>query len=909
MTRKNGTKRSQDGKKRLLKTINHLILAVFTCSLLFQSFMSLNSYFIANAKESASSEPEVSQVQSQEAIDVAPPVEVIPEVLTPPLVVPEPVIEESSSVIVEESSVTESSSTESSSESQSELSSVEESSSVEKVDKLISVSAVTHTNIKVTVSGMQSAFSSADGTITLSVSAIKPVYESALSTLDQVLPSEEVAAREVQLFELSLYQNGNPIQPLQPVQVTFSNVLSGKVYNQVKIHRLDNGASEIGSHLVSVSGSSIIVPLNHFSLYSITTLSDPPPPAPVPEVTPPKVVVTETENSSLVVESESNSDETSSIVEEESSVAETSSETSVSESEINSDLSDETDSSDETSSDETSSDEDETVDEKITLSAVTDTNITVTVTGLKSAFSEAEGEITLKASEITPVDEGTLASLDPLLPTEEEAAREINLFEIGLYQNDELIQPLQPVEVTFGNVLSNKTFNEVKVHRLDEAVSEVAPVNVSVSESDVSFMVDYFTLYGITTLSEPELSRDAISIQALGDVSATNYFPATGTSGNKHYAFKGVYIDTSGFVHVIIYNYKTAGQDGFMLPSLNGVNAASLDWANLGTTANIIVDSTTILLGGTGVEQILDFNFGKTAADLNLKETNTLTILNSAGGFSITGASLGINISHSITKTVNQAQATIGDEVIYTVTVNNTGVFTLSGINVTDTVPAGLTVLGISTDGSTYNPVTVTNSQIVLKSNLSLAKGASQSYYVKAFVNDTASNGQVITNTASTGGSVPPKTATATVTVATTDATVVKIITGNFGDLTATFPFTVAVSKNDHYSPEPITFDLGHNQSYTLTNLPTDGVLTLEEVSGDYTTTVTVDGQNIAASEGKYTINLASIVNKTITVTNDQTVVIDTAISLDSMPYLIIMMFSLISLAGMTIRMHQLKQD
>lgn len=72
------------------------------------------------------------------------------------------------------------------------------------------------------------------------------------------------------------------------------------------------------------------------------------------------------------------------------------------------------------------------MDEEITLSAVTDTNITVTVTGLKSAFSEAEGEITLKASEITPVDEGTLASLDPLLPTEEEAAREINLFDIGL---------------------------------------------------------------------------------------------------------------------------------------------------------------------------------------------------------------------------------------------------------------------------------------------------------------------------------------------------------------------------------------------------------------------------------------------------------------------------------------------
>lgn len=266
------------------------------------------------------------------------------------------------------------------------------------------------------------------------------------------------------------------------------------------------------------------------------------------------------------------------------------------------------------------------------------------------------------------------------------------------------------------------------------------------------------------------------------------------------------------------------------------------------------------------------------------------------------------NIDYSIKKSVDKSTATIGDELIYTITVTNTGNSTFRGVKVIDMIPTGITILGVSEDnGATWKDATTNDDgDIILDTDLSLStveSGNSKTYLIKTYVNENVVDGQALINTAKIDGAMGPKTDTAKVTIKVTDVTVKKLITGNSGDKSREFSFIVTAAKEGHYETKTLNFDLSHEDSYVLSNLPTDAVLKLIEEDSDYKVTVKVGGNTIDPnSNGEYLINLSNMDDTTITVTNHKDVIIDTGISLNFLPYVLILALVVVGLGVNIVR-------
>lgn len=124
------------------------------------------------------------------------------------------------------------------------------------------------------------------------------------------------------------------------------------------------------------------------------------------------------------------------------------------------------------------------------------------------------------------------------------------------------------------------------------------------------------------------------------------------------------------------------------------------------------------------------------------------------------------------------------------------------------------------------------------------------------------------------------------------DVIVEKKVTGNLGDHTKKFSFTVTstepmnpprtegeyiLSENN----KTATFSLAHGDSVTL-RVPVGALLTITEVCGDYESTI-----KDTPLPGSYTVTDADV--QTITVTNHKNVVIDTGIVLDALPYVVLL--------------------
>ena len=476
-------------------------------------------------------------------------------------------------------------------------------------------------------------------------------------------------------------------------------------------------------------------------------------------------------------------------------------------------------------------------------------------------------------------------------------AGESKAYEVKAVVNEDVEDGIVIQNLAFidGSILAQEDTADVTVGHTDEELNEE-------EEQDESEIDD-------SDINEDELEEEMMEIAPFAGIGDTfpqvkNYFEAIGNSTNDHYSVVGVYIASNDDVHLILDNDKnTANQVRFHSPMLNGSGAAGFGlnfgnyesyWDEIGTslTLNFSDGSTNVI---TGV-RLFDFNLGPMTE--NLQETNSLQMLNQADGFSIRGMSFTLNLDYQIDKKVNGLDAITsspGEEVIYTVTVSNSGQYLLSGINVFDDVPLGLTILEVSTDNVNWSNANFNSSgDIILDSGLTLAVGGSKTYYVKALVNEDVDHGDIITNTAYVNGSVPRKEANASITVenSTIDLTIKKFVSGNFGDLSQAFPFIVTLDNGDAYN-----FELSDGQSKTLEEIPENSILTLKEDVSGYEVTLVVDGDEVLSNpDGSYTISVAHMEDATIEVTNHKDVDINTGISLDSMPYLMLLAVAVISL-------------
>jgi uncharacterized repeat protein (TIGR01451 family) len=100
----------------------------------------------------------------------------------------------------------------------------------------------------------------------------------------------------------------------------------------------------------------------------------------------------------------------------------------------------------------------------------------------------------------------------------------------------------------------------------------------------------------------------------------------------------------------------------------------------------------------------------------------------------------------AITKTDNQATATIGSPIAYTITVTNNGPSTVNSLSVTDNVPATILnpVFTPSTGAFSYN----TTTKVGIWTRLTLGVGQSITLTVQGTVSSTATVGESIVNTA-----------------------------------------------------------------------------------------------------------------------------------------------------------------
>ena len=132
--------------------------------------------------------------------------------------------------------------------------------------------------------------------------------------------------------------------------------------------------------------------------------------------------------------------------------------------------------------------------------------------------------------------------------------------------------------------------------------------------------------------------------------------------------------------------------------------------------------------------------------------------------------------------------------------------------------------------------------------------------------------------------------------------TIRKEIKGNYADLERDFDFTVSI--NDEEQP---SFSLVHEGEKEFRGIPKGSTIELKEENADgYTVTVEVGDQVYSPEDGVYTISdiKESI---TITVTNYKETEVDVGISLDSLPYILILTMAVGGLGITVVRRRKIR--
>ncbi|PIR73959.1 MAG: hypothetical protein COU35_04865 [Candidatus Magasanikbacteria bacterium CG10_big_fil_rev_8_21_14_0_10_47_10] len=244
----------------------------------------------------------------------------------------------------------------------------------------------------------------------------------------------------------------------------------------------------------------------------------------------------------------------------------------------------------------------------------------------------------------------------------------------------------------------------------------------------------------------------AFRLRSLIHVNTTG-LPISGQNFKLQYALRSGTCDTSfagesysdvTAATTIAYNDNAAVADGIAL-TLNAsdpIHGGDTLRRQTYEEANNFINSTAAI--GVGEDGMWDFSLKDNGAAAGasycfriVKSDNTLLDTYSF----IPEISIPVVSDLAVSKTVNNANPSVGDTIQYTLTVSNSGPETATAVSLVDVVPAGLTY--VSDDGSgAYNSVTG------LWTIGTLTTGANAILHISAAVN-TGSGGQTITNTTS----------------------------------------------------------------------------------------------------------------------------------------------------------------
>ena len=140
---------------------------------------------------------------------------------------------------------------------------------------------------------------------------------------------------------------------------------------------------------------------------------------------------------------------------------------------------------------------------EFTLTAQSESGITVTVTGPRESLPCAAREITLAVTE--QVDEDSRAVRDQLLGEEQAEPGRSFLLDITLRRGEEEIEPTGPVTVTFSGLDTQGLYP--KVYHIDTEAQTLRDMEAEKTETgDVAVDTDHFSMYDISLVAAGDLT-------------------------------------------------------------------------------------------------------------------------------------------------------------------------------------------------------------------------------------------------------------------------------------------------------------------------------------------------------------------------------------------------------------------
>ena len=139
-----------------------------------------------------------------------------------------------------------------------------------------------------------------------------------------------------------------------------------------------------------------------------------------------------------------------------------------------------------------------------------------------------------------------------------------------------------------------------------------------------------------------------------------------------------------------------------------------------------------------------------------------------------------------------------------------------------------------------------------------------------------------------------------------TSVTIKKTVSGNMADVNKAFEFTVTMDKAckdaGGATVTSKTFSLKHGQTYTFTEVPVGTKFTVEEESGKYTASAKLNASDIAMSNDKTEFVVADTTADELVVDNHYEATIDAGISMDALPYILILAIAMVGGAFLLLR-------
>ena len=140
---------------------------------------------------------------------------------------------------------------------------------------------------------------------------------------------------------------------------------------------------------------------------------------------------------------------------------------------------------------------------EFTLTAQTETGITVTITGESASLPYPAREITATATEVTDGERRTIR--DQILGEEQAEPERSYLLDITLWHGEEEIEPTGSVTVTFSGIDTEGLYP--KVYHIDTNAQTATDMEAKTGENgDVTIDTDHFSLYEVQALSFQGLS-------------------------------------------------------------------------------------------------------------------------------------------------------------------------------------------------------------------------------------------------------------------------------------------------------------------------------------------------------------------------------------------------------------------